>query len=69
MRAEHERRGGAVARQRAQKSPRHPARILGIGEPRLFGQRAFAQPVEERQTHRADDADLWVMNVGVDKTG
>ena len=62
--------GGGVAQDAAPDSFAHEAlgrasRVGRVGHPRLLGQRALRQPVEELQPHRADHGDLREVHVGV----
>ena len=51
------------------KSPGHAARVVDVGQPRLLGQRALVEPVEQRHAEPADDAHLREVDVGVDEPG
>ena len=69
VRAEHERARGAVGGSRAEEAPRSVARERLVGEPRLLGERAGAQPLQQLQPHRADDRELREVDVRVDEPG
>ena len=68
-RAEHQCGGGAVAQQLAEEQIGLLASMLHVTETPFVGEGVGFQPVQQLRAIGADDADLRVMNVGVDETG
>ena len=66
---EHERRGGAVGRQRPHEVARQRARVVGVGEPRLLGQRASRSQSSSSSPIVPTIAELRPVHVGVDQAG
>lgn len=69
VRAEDERGRRPGADQAGEEVPGHATGVAGVGQPRLLGQGALAQPVQQRQAEPADDPDLRVVHVRVDQAG
>ena len=69
MRAEDQRRGRAVTRQRVHKFAGDSARVVRLPHADFLGQREAVQPVEQPAAQPADDAQLRKMNVRIDEAG
>ena len=69
MRAEDQRRGGSVTRQRVHKLAGDGAGVVRFPHADFLGQRVAVQPVEQPAAESADDAQLGEMNVRIDEPG
>ncbi len=67
-RAEHQRGGGAVAQQLAEKQLGLLAGVGHVAEAALVGKGVGFQPIQQLRAVGADDADLRVVDMGVDET-
>ncbi|OLQ71372.1 hypothetical protein BHX98_20520 [Acinetobacter baumannii] len=66
-RAEHQRGGGAVAQQLAEKQLGLLAGVGHVAEAALVGEGVGFQPIQQLRAVGADDADLRVVDMGVDE--
>src|ERR1051326_2394114 len=69
MRSEDQRCRRSVGREALQEFSAASARILGLGGTRFFRQCVAVQPIEQRVSEAAENADLRVMDMGIDETG
>ena len=69
MRAEDQRRRGAVRGERFDKFGGDDARVVEIDEFLFLGQGEALQPLEQAIAETAEDADLRIVDVGIDETG